>query len=187
MTPDAWIMLAILAGMFGLLIWSRVPPWAIFVATLTVTMSLRLAPQEALLKGFANPAVWTVGALYVVAAGMYSTGAITLIADRLVGFPRKLGQAMSRLLPPVAVGSAFLNNTPIVVMLLPILVAVCFRSGIAPSGVLIPMGLATLIGGMATTIGTSTNLLVNGALKDLDDWPMPAADEPIVAALRAAD
>ena len=89
MTPDAWIMLAILAGMFGSLIWSRVPPWAIFVATLTVTMSLRLAPQEALLKGFANPAVWTVGALYVVAAGMYSTGAITLIADRLVGFPHK--------------------------------------------------------------------------------------------------
>ena len=61
-----------------------------------------------------------------------------------------------------AVCSAFLNNTPIVVMLLPILVAVCLRSGNSPAGILMPMGFATLIGGMATTIGTSTNLLVVG-------------------------
>ena len=78
MSPDAWIMLVILAGMFGLLIWSRLPPWAIFIATLAITMTLQLAPEPELLKGFANPAVWTVGALYVVAAGMYSTGAITI-------------------------------------------------------------------------------------------------------------
>ena len=162
MTPDAWIMLAILAGMFGLLIWSRVPPWAIFVATLTVTMSLRLAPQEALLKGFANPAVWTVGALYVVAAGMYSTGAITLIADRLVGFPRKLGQAMSRLLPPVAVGSAFLNNTPLVAMMIPVVRDFSQAARLAPSRLLMPLSFASILGGAATLIGTSTNLVIAG-------------------------
>ena len=63
--------------------------------------------------------------------------------------------------------SAFINNTPIVVLLLPILISVCLRTGTSASGVLMPMGFATLVGGMATTIGTSTNLLVVSVADDL--------------------
>jgi di/tricarboxylate transporter len=161
-TTEATIMLAILVGMFGLLIWSRIPTWAIFMATLTVTITLRLAPEDALLKGFSNSAVWTVAALYVVAAGMYSTGAITLIADRLVGFPRRLNKAYARILPPVAVGSAFLNNTPLVAMMVPVVRDISQAARLAPSKLLMPLSFASILGGAATLIGTSTNLVIAG-------------------------
>ena len=155
-------MLAILVGMFGLLIWSRIPTWAIFMATLTVTITLRLAPEDALLKGFSNSAVWTVAALYVVAAGMYSTGAISLIADKLVGFPRRLNKAYARILPPVAVGSAFLNNTPLVAMMIPVVRDISQAARLAPSKLLMPLSFASILGGAATLNGTSTNLVIAG-------------------------
>ena len=89
-----------------------------------------------------------------------------------------------------AVLSAFVNNTPIVVLLLPILISVCLRTRKSPSKILIPMGFATLVGGMATTIGTSTNLLVVGIAKDLGvvefsmfDFVLPAAAAGAVALL----
>jgi len=111
----------------------------------------------------------------------------TLMASGWQDRPRL---AMLTVLIGGAIASAFLNNTPIVVMLLPILVAVCLRNGIAPSGVLIPMGFATLVGGMATTIGTSTNLLVVGIVADQDlpklgmfDFTLPVAIAAIPAIL----
>ena len=86
--------------------------------------------------------------------------------------------------------SAFVNNTPIVVLLLPILISVCLRNSSSPSGVLMPMGFATLVGGMATTIGTSTNLLVVSVANDLGlerfsmfDFALPAAMAGGVAVL----
>lgn len=119
-----------------------------------------IEPRQFLLA-FGNEALITICALLIVAKGMETTGALQPLANLLAsGWQDRPKIAMLSTLVVGAVTSAFLNNTPIVVMLLPILVAVCLRSGIAPSGVLMPMGMATLIGGMATTIGTSTNLLV---------------------------
>ena len=122
MTFDAWLMLAILIVMFGLLMWNKLPAWLVFMGTLTVCMTLNLAPIDGLLKGFANSGVATVGVLFVVAAGMYSTGAITIIADKLIGLPETLKLAQLKILPPVAVGSAFLNNTPLVAMMIPVVI-----------------------------------------------------------------
>jgi di/tricarboxylate transporter len=117
-------------------------------------------PQKFLLS-FGNEALVTICALLIVGKGLEVTGALQPLANVMAaGWQERPKLALLTTLIVGAVSSAFLNNTPIVVMLLPILVAVCLRSGNAPSGVLIPMGLATLIGGMATTIGTSTNLLV---------------------------
>ena len=119
-------------------------------------------PQDFLL-GFGNEALVTICALLIASKGLEVTGALQPLANLMAaGWQERPGLSLLTTLIVGAVTSAFLNNTPIVVMLLPILVAVCLRSGIAPSGVLMPMGLATLIGGMATTIGTSTNLLVVG-------------------------
>jgi di/tricarboxylate transporter len=105
----------------------------------------------------------TICALLIASKGLEVTGALQPLATLMAsGWQERPRLALLTTLIVGAIASAFLNNTPIVVMLLPILVAVCLRSGIAPSGVLMPMGLATLIGGMATTIGTSTNLLIVG-------------------------
>jgi len=115
------------------------------------------------LYAFGNEALVTICALLVVSKAMEVTGALQPLA-RLMAAGWQERPMLSRLtvLLVGASASAFLNNTPIVVMMLPILVAICLRSGASPAGVLMPMGLATLLGGMATTIGTSTNLLVVG-------------------------
>ncbi len=120
MTFEAWLMVGILTATFGLLIFTRLPPAALFLGALTITITFKLAPLEASLKGFSNPGVLTIGALFMVAAGMYSTGAITMMSEKLIGRPASLMSAQSRILPPVAFGSAFLNNTPLVAMMIPV-------------------------------------------------------------------
>ncbi len=117
---------------------------------------------------FGNEALVTICALLIVGRGLETTGALQPLASIMARFWMEAPK--TALLVTLILGaalSAFLNNTPIVVMLLPVLVACSLRARRAPSGVLMPMGLATLIGGMATTIGTSTNLLVVGIAADL--------------------
>jgi len=165
-TSEAWIMLAILIVLFGLLVWNKLPAWIVFIGALTVTMTLRLAPEGELLEGFASPAVATVGVLFTVAAGMYSTGAITLIADKLIGLPKTLSTAQIKLLPPVSVTSAFLNNTPLVAMMIPVVRDISHTARLAVSKLLIPVSYASILGGAATVIGTSDNLIIAGLAAD---------------------
>jgi di/tricarboxylate transporter len=123
-----------------------------------------LAP-EAAFRGFANPALLTVGSLFVVAVGIQNTGALTF-ADRLL-FSRSasLPGVLARFMLTTAALSAFLNNTPIVAMLIPRVQAWSARAGISASKLLIPLSYATIVGGMTTLIGTSTNVLVSGLMQ----------------------
>ena len=119
-------------------------------------------------SNFGHEALVTICAVLIVGRGLETTGALQPLASIMSTYwIEKPGLALFFTLLLGAVCSAFLNNTPIIVMLLPVLVAVCLRTRRSPSKVLMPMGLATLIGGMATTIGTSTNLLVVGIAADL--------------------
>ena len=112
---------------------------------------------------FGNEALVAVCALMVLGRGLEATGALQPLAGFVASAWRtKPVLAFFATLVAGAVLSAFMNNTPIVVLLLPILVAVSLDTKTPPSRVLMPMGLATIIGGMSTTIGTSTNLLVVG-------------------------
>ncbi len=142
-------------------------------------------------EGFAHEALIAVCALMTLGHGLVRTGALEPVGRLLGGLWSKV-PTLSLLLT-LAVGallSAFVNNTPIVVLLLPILISVCLRSKKSASKILLPMGLATLVGGMATTIGTSTNLLVVGIAKDLGvvtfgmfDFVVPAAAAGFIALL----
>lgn len=118
--------------------------------------------------GFGNEALVAICALMILGQGLETTGALRPLAAVLSRMWAK-SPLLSLLatLVSAAVLSAFLNNTPIVVMLLPILIGVSLRSKQSPSGILMPMGLATIVGGMATSIGTSTNLLVVSIAADL--------------------
>ena len=166
MTLAAWLTVAILLSLFVLLILTKLPPWVIFLGALTAAITLRLAPENELLLGFANSGVITVGALFIVAAGMYSTGAITMFADKLIGFPKSLRQAQLRILPPIALGSAFLNNTPLVAMMIPVIRDISRATRISVSKLLIPLSYASILGGASTLIGTSTNLIIAGLILD---------------------
>ncbi len=126
----------------------------------------RLAPT-AFLAGFGNEALITICALMIMGKGLEATGALQPLAMSLAkAWTARPKLASLATLVIAAILSAFLNNTPVVVMLLPMLIGVAVRNKLAPSSILMPVGFATLIGGMATTIGTSTNLLIVGIAAD---------------------
>jgi di/tricarboxylate transporter len=98
---------------------------------------------------------------------MYSTGAITLITEKLIGRPKTLLSAQLRILPPVAVGSAFLNNTPLVAMFIPVIRDLARTCRLPAEKLYIPLSYSSILGGTCTLIGTSTNLVVAGLVLEL--------------------
>ena len=134
-------------------------------------------------EGFGNEALVAICALMMVGKGLETTGALQPLAN-VVGraWSSRPVLALLATLVAGAILSAFMNNTPIVVLLMPIIVGASLRSKFPVSGVMMPMGLATIIGGMSTTIGTSTNLLVVGISRDMGmhefsmfEWVVPVA------------
>ena len=142
-----------------------------------------LGPSD-FFAGFGNEALVAICALMMVGKALETTGALQPLAN-VVGraWASRPVLALLTTLVAGAVLSAFMNNTPIVVLLMPILVGASLRSKFPVSGVMLPMGLATIVGGMSTTIGTSTNLLVIGIANDLNpshqfsmfEWVLPVA------------
>lgn len=134
--------------------------------------------------GFGNEALVAICALMMVGKALETTGALQPLAT-VVGraWSTRPVIALLTTLMGGALLSAFMNNTPIVVLLMPILVGASLRSKFPVSGVMLPMGLATIVGGMSTTIGTSTNLLVVGIAAELlpdhtfsmFEWVLPVA------------
>jgi len=133
--------------------------------------------------GFGNEALVAICALMMVGKALETTGALQPLAN-VVGraWSSRPVLALLTTLVAGAVLSAFMNNTPIVVLLMPILVGASLRSKFPVSGVMLPMGLATIVGGMSTTIGTSTNLLVVGISRDMGmheftmfEWVLPVS------------
>jgi len=118
--------------------------------------------------GFGHEALIAVCALMIAGYGLVRTGALEplgLLLSRLWSVAPRLALLVALIV--AAFFSAFVNNTPIVILLLPVLVSVSLRSKVSSSSVLMPVGFATLLGGMSTTIGTSTNLLVVSVASDL--------------------
>lgn len=124
-----------------------------------------LEPGEAI-AGFANEGVVTVGMLYIMATGLKETGAMNAITDKLLGRPKTERQAQVRLALPVVGMSAFVNNTPIVAMFLPTLANVARRARISPSKLYMPLSFASILGGVCTLIGTSTNILIDKMVRE---------------------
>jgi len=116
--------------------------------------------------GFTNTGMLTIAALYVVAAGVRETGALDLAGRALLGRVKTLGGVMARLGMAVPLLSAFLNNTPVVAMFIPMLSRWCAKHRISPSRLLMPLSYMSILGGMTTLIGTSTNLVVQGMMAD---------------------
>jgi di/tricarboxylate transporter len=142
---------------------------------------LPVDPAEFLL-GFGNEALIAICSLIVIGKALETTGALQPVA-RYVGnlWLKRPNAALLFMLLAVFVLSAFVNDTPIVVLMIPILVGIAIRTRLPASGFMLPMGLATIMGGMSTTIGTSTNLLVVGITRDLGvadigmfDFTLPA-------------
>lgn len=136
----------------------------------------RLKPSDFLL-GFGHKALVAVSGLMIIGEGLIRTGALDPVG-RLLTRLWRLQPALALLFTILVTAalSMFINDTPVVVLMLPILVGVALRTGTTPSQFLIPMGFAAIVGGMATTIGTSTNLLVVTVASDMGMTPFGMFD-----------
>ncbi len=161
---DAWFSLALVGGVLLLLTFTQIAPDLVLIGGLVVLLASGILTTKEALAGFANEGMITVGVLFVVGAGVVETGAVTWMAERLFGRPRSLAHALWRMMVPTAALSGFMNNTPLVAMLIPAVNDWAKHYRIAPSKLMIPLSYASILGGTCTLIGTSTNLVVNGLL-----------------------
>ncbi|MCC5822878.1 MAG: SLC13 family permease [Phycisphaerales bacterium] len=174
MTIEIFIVLGVLVGLLFMLAATRIAPDALLVAALTVLLATPHPGEDGWrfgvmsvadgFSGFSNPGMLTVGVLFVVVAGLRETGGIDWIASRLLGRPRSERGALVRVMAPVCALSAFLNNTPVVAMMIPAVQDWGRKLDISPSRLLIPLSYAAILGGTCSLIGTSTNLVVAGLI-----------------------
>ncbi|SBS35756.1 Sodium-dependent dicarboxylate transporter SdcS [Marinomonas spartinae] len=164
---DGWFSLTLTIVVLSTLIVSRIGPHIVMMGALTLLSLFGiLSPKEAV-AGFSNTGLITVAAMFVVAAGIHSSGGVDLLVNKLLGSPKSERSALLRIFFPVALLSAFLNNTPVVATMIPAIHSWCKKINIPASKLMIPLSYTAILGGTVTLIGTSTNLIVNGQYKAL--------------------
>ncbi len=156
----------VLFVMFAVLISDRVGADSVMLMALTAFMAASIVTLEEGLEGFSNEGLLTVLILFVVAEGISKTGALDWYMGKLLGRPKTAASAQLRLMVPVTIVSAFMNNTPIVAVMIPIVQKWAKNNNIPVQQLLMHVSFASIFGGTCTLIGTSTNLVVSGLLKE---------------------
>ncbi|MGD8962377.1 MAG: SLC13 family permease [Desulfobacterales bacterium] len=159
---EIWLVTAILIVAMILLVTEKLPVDLTSIGIMVVlVLSGILAPKEAI-AGFASPAVITVGSMFLISRGMIRTGAVGFISQKVIDYSRgKPGLAIFLILVIVGTASAFINNTPVVVLFIPIILSLSCELKFSPSKFLIPISYASILAGTCTLIGTSTNIIIS--------------------------
>ncbi len=167
MSIPSLIVLIIVALMFASLVMDRMRPGLIlFSAVVAMLVCGIVSPSEAI-AGFSNKGMITVALLYLVSEGVRKSGILERIIFALLPTGKSsVKRANGRFLPVISFLSAFLNNTPVVVIFAPMIKNWALKHRLSPTKFLIPLSYATILGGICTLIGTSTNLVVDGLIQD---------------------
>ncbi len=161
---QAWLAIAVaIAALLGNA-FTTLPADIVFLGAAAVLFLSGVLDEKAALSGFSNSGMITVGVLYIVVSGLQQTGALQWVSQQVLGMPKTPSRALVRLMLPVMGASAFLNNTPVVAMFIPVVNDWCRKLRFSPSKLMIPLSYAAIFGGLCSLIGTSTNLVVNGLL-----------------------
>ncbi len=158
---DVVILILILVATIALFVSDKYSVDFVAMMVLGVVVVTGLVTVEEGVSGFSNPATITVGAMFVLSAGLTRTGAVQSLARLLGRWSRYPFVLLLLIIPAAALPSAFINNTPVVAVFLPLVLAVCAKRGYSPAKFLIPLSFASQFGGVCTLIGTSTNILVS--------------------------
>lgn len=172
MTWEIWFMLGVLALTFALFVSEKLSSDLTAMVAFALILLGGMLPAAETLPGiermivvFANPAPLTVAAMFVLSAALQKTGVIDLIANQMRGVTR-LGYrgTLGFVILGVALLSAFVNNTPVVIVFLPVILSLARSLDVPASKMLIPLSYASIFGGTCTLVGTSTNILASGIL-----------------------
>lgn len=161
------LSLGLTLGALLVLAFTRIGAHLVMMAVLVILSATGVLTGAEAFAGFSNQGMLTVAAMFVVAAGIHGSGGVDLLVNHLLRHPRTIRAAQMRIGLPVALLSAFLNNTPVVATMIPAVRAWAKRIDVAPSKLMIPLSYAAILGGTLTLIGTSTNLVVNGQYQEL--------------------
>jgi len=173
MTWQILLVFGLLAATFALMVWEKLSiDLVAMLAFAALLVTGILTPAEAF-KVVGNEAVITVACMFILSAALESTGVIETVGHRLNQVVGKSDwSVLLFVLPIVAVISAFINNTPVVVVFMPILISLAAARGLKPSKLLMPLSFASILGGTCTLIGTSTNILVSSTAKGMGQAPL---------------
>ena len=161
---QGWLAIAVTIAAFLGNALTALPAEIVFLGAAAVLFLSGVLDEKAALSGFSNSGMITVGVLYMVVTGLQQTGALQWVSQQVLGMPKTPSRALVRLMLPVMAASAFLNNTPVVAMFIPVVNDWCRKLRFSPSKLMIPLSYAAIFGGLCSLIGTSTNLVVNGLL-----------------------
>lgn len=167
MTLDGYVVLLILVLMVVALAKEILRPGLIFFSGVAAFMALGIVDSTEALNGFSNKGMITIAILFIVSEGVRQTGGLNYLAKIILPKKKeKVSCLLYKVFFPVAGLSAFMNNTPVVIILAPMIKRWAEKLDLPASKFLIPLSYATILGGACTLIGTSTNLVVHGMMLD---------------------
>lgn len=166
MTPTMIIVCVVLALMIAALVLDKMRPGMIMLTAAIIYMACGIITPGEMLAGFSNKGMITVALLFLVSEGVRQSGAIGILMKKMLPAERQgVAWCQARMFPLVSLMSAFVNNTPVVAILAPVVKHWAVRMRMPVTYFLIPLSYATILGGMCTLIGTSTNLMVDGMMQ----------------------